>query len=281
MDNPVMEDARATPICSHLHDNVSHILLGRVYWQGRKAVWAGRKHFTLDIRSGGTEQPVCERACAHLCACVCVSMHKQQRTSCCARVLSVWDMCGRVCVCGWAAFLSVKVTSGPPSASGEKWTVPDAFILLLLFFCYSVSSWFTLSGCEWDRHTLSGHHNTTLTTLTTGSWHIQMPAFLACSFKQYKWMFVNHTTAVSVSQTGARVALIQSGSTITCTDTNTQQTKGECVRHRFGQHPTYLTSRQASLFCPDSQETVRFAKEIMQIWLYWRGLTCSDPTLWF
>ena len=57
-------------------------------------MWAGRKHFTLDIRSDGTEQPVCD------CVCVCtrlrVSVHVQAIT--CER-LSVWDMCGRVCVC--------------------------------------------------------------------------------------------------------------------------------------------------------------------------------------
>lgn len=125
-----------------LHHNASHILLGRVYWQGRKAVWAGCKHFTLDIRSGGTVQPVCD------CQWVCARVSEQQRARRCVKDW-VCGTCVGVCVCGWAAFLSIKVTSGPPSASGEKWTLPDSLSLLLLFPCHH----FLLIHREWGRHT--------------------------------------------------------------------------------------------------------------------------------
>ena len=77
----------------------------------------------------------------------------------------VCGTCVGVCVWvgGWAAFLSIKVTSGPPSASGEKWTVPSAPSRLALLLCHH----FLLIHPEWDRHT-SLTHNT-----ATGIWHMQ------------------------------------------------------------------------------------------------------------
>lgn len=133
MDKPVMKDTGATPTCGHLRDNASHVLLGRVYWQGWKAVWVGRKYFTSNIRSSGTEQTVCDCMCRSQWVCVGHVQAKTRKLLC--ERLSVWDMCGRVCVCvcGWAAFLSIKVTRGPPSALGEKWTMPNGLGLLLLF----------------------------------------------------------------------------------------------------------------------------------------------------
>lgn len=208
MDNPVMEDARATPICSHLHDNVSYILLGRVYWQGRKAVWAGRKHFTLDIRSGGTEQPVCECARVPICAFAYVC----QCTSNSARVVLRESECvGHVwaCVCVWVSSIPIRQShQWAALCLGRKMNRarrahPAAVVLLQPF----------PPDSPWVGQThLAGHHNTTLTTISTGSWHIKMPAFLACWCKQYKWITVKHTTTVCISQTGARVAPKQAGS---------------------------------------------------------------------
>ena len=193
MGRPVMEDARAAPR-TQLRDNASHVLLGRVYWQGRKAVWAGRKHFTLDIRSDGTEQPVCDCLCVCVCTRLRVSVHVQAIT--CER-LSVWDMCGRVCVCvgGWAAFLSIKVTSRPPSASGEKWTMPDTLSTVVLLPPFP-----SLIHPEWlwvgQTHLAGQRHHRKLTHRDAGIPGMLIQTMRAHSSKTY------HTRSVSVFPEG-------------------------------------------------------------------------------
>lgn len=199
MDKSVMEDTRTTPICSRVHDNASHILLGRVYWQGRKAVWAGRKHFTLDIRSGGTEQPVCDCVWTHLWVCVFVSMCEQQSVSCCARAW-LCGTCVGVCVCvGEKHSYPSKSPVGRPLPREKNEPCPTHSACC----CYSpatISFWFTLSDCEWGRHTSlaistihSQHHHRKLT---------HKNARIPCMLIQMAWINIceaDHSGSVSLS----------------------------------------------------------------------------------
>lgn len=182
-----------------LHDNASHILLGRVYWQGRKAVWAGRKHFTLDIRSGGTEQPVCDRVCTRLRVCACVSMCEQQRVSCCARDW-VCGTCVGVCVCvGEQHSYPSKSLVGRPLPREKNEPCPTHSACR----CCSpatISSWFTLSGCEWDRHT-----SPAIATLRSQHCHRKLThkdACIPCMLIETVWINAcrtDHTRSVSLS----------------------------------------------------------------------------------
>ena len=83
---------------------------------------------------------------------------------------SAWDVCGRVCMCGrGAAFLSIKVSSGPPSAWGEKWTMPAALVLFIL--PPFPPRFRPVSGNEWGRHTSSTIPMLLCAqSLTAGSW---------------------------------------------------------------------------------------------------------------
>lgn len=136
--------------------------------------------------------------CVPVYELVCVSDHVKAITHklLCER-LSVWDMCGRVC--GWATFLSIKVTSGPPSASGGKWSMPNAFSLLLLFSRYH----FLLIHPErpWVGQThLASHHRATFPMLTRKLTHTD--ACIPCMLIQLLWSGFSKTehTRFSFSQ---------------------------------------------------------------------------------
>lgn len=137
MDKPVMKDTGATPTCGHLRDNASHVLLGRVYWQGWKAVWVGRKYFTSNIRSSGTEQTVCDCMCRSQWVCVGHVLAKTRKLLC--ERVSVWDMCGRVCVCLCVWVSSIPIHQSHPWAAlclrrkmnHAQRTRPAAALLLL------------------------------------------------------------------------------------------------------------------------------------------------------
>lgn len=181
-----MKDAGATPTYRHLHDNASHTLLGKVYWQEKKAVWAGRKHFTSNISSTRTEQPVYMCVCAIVLALVCAVVYVR---------VAVWDtVCvGHVWACvGEQHSDPSKSPVGCPEPQEKNEPCP---VHSASCSCSpaTISSWFTLNGCEWVRHT-SLTHNT-----ATRIWHMQSRCWHAVSYMmQSGWRKkTGHTISVS------------------------------------------------------------------------------------
>lgn len=182
-----MKDAGATPTYSHLHDNSSRILLGRAYWQGRKAAWAGHKHFTLNIRSGGTEQPVCW-LCVNPPARLCMRVHVRAtaRESLCER-RRVCGTCVGVCVfVGEQHSYPSKSPVGRPLPREKNEPCPTHSARCR---CSSatISSWFTPEWLWVGQTHLASHRHATFTTLPQGADTYIKDAGVACMLIQLVW----------------------------------------------------------------------------------------------
>lgn len=96
MVKPVMKNTGATPTNSHLHDHASHILLGRSLLTERKAMWAGRKQFTQNVRSA-------RRACACVWLRLCIGLRVCASERCCCECVGhVW-----ACKCVWVSNIPI------------------------------------------------------------------------------------------------------------------------------------------------------------------------------
>lgn len=98
MGRPVMEDARAALVRGEM------IMHHTYFWEefideGGRLRGRVVKHFTLDIKPGGTQSSLCVTARASTTLCACDHVKAIKCKLLCERP-SVWDMCGRVCVRG-------------------------------------------------------------------------------------------------------------------------------------------------------------------------------------
>lgn len=163
MGRSVMEDARAALVRGEM------IMHHTYFWEefideGGRPCGRVVKHFTLDIKPGGTEQPVCD--CARVYHFVCVWPCESNKVQVAVRetecVGHVW-----ACVCARVSNIPIhqshKVGRPLPREKNEPCPMRSARC------CCSpatISSWFTTSGYVWDRHT-SPH------CLHKGSWHAE------------------------------------------------------------------------------------------------------------
>lgn len=149
----------------------------------------------LDNRSGGMEQPVCEpvyeSACDHVREITCKLL--------CER-LSVWDMCGCVCVSGIPIHQSHKWAALCLGRKNEPCPTRSACHHFLLIHRERL----------WVGQThLASHHRTTFTTLPQEA-DTYGDACIPCVLIQTMWIQsckTNFIRSVSFFLTGARVAL--------------------------------------------------------------------------